>query len=476
MNTLFKIISTCTLLLLSFTTQAEVAGSVVFIRGSASTTNAEINTVLSKGSNINTGDTIQTDGNGSLQLRMIDGAQVSLQPNTTYKVDDYVFKGQADGNERAFTSLVKGVLRTITGIIGQKNKQAYQLRTPTATIGVRGTEFSVKYDGATLVTVGEGAINFCNNSNCLDVFSGQSAIVDNPSAPPVKTDETVVQNKPANSNETIARNDFTPNDSPLVEALVETPTEPAVPVVPVVPVLPPLTTGSGGMGFIYSDTMAGAVGGLVGGTTTYNAGGAIVGFVDGTIPGNTLSAFTVAESYNNGIVAWGRWTTGTGSGGWAPTTTQAGFHYYSGQVSPSAIVLSTLNATYNVVGSTAPTSTDASNIVTAGTPNLVTGSLSANFIANAFSYSLTNIKVGGETFSIIGNATLFSGSSLLGNSSTITSTGGSCTSPPCSGNIPSANAFQASFFGANAEFAGANYGFSTSLGNKIGGAVVFARP
>lgn len=39
---------------------------------------------------------------------MIDGAQVSLQANTVYKVEEYAYSGAEDGTERAITRLLKG--------------------------------------------------------------------------------------------------------------------------------------------------------------------------------------------------------------------------------------------------------------------------------------------------------------------------------------------------------------------------------
>jgi hypothetical protein len=43
-----------------------------------------------------------------VQLRFTDGAYVSLQPQTLFRVDDYRYDGKADGNERGFFSLLKG--------------------------------------------------------------------------------------------------------------------------------------------------------------------------------------------------------------------------------------------------------------------------------------------------------------------------------------------------------------------------------
>ena len=94
---------------------------------------------LGKGAQIEQGDTVNTNG-GRAQLRFTDGAYVSLQPESQFRIDQYRFDGKQDGNEKGFFSLLKGGLRTITGLVGRSNKANYQVSTSVATIGIRGTE------------------------------------------------------------------------------------------------------------------------------------------------------------------------------------------------------------------------------------------------------------------------------------------------------------------------------------------------
>lgn len=62
---------------------------------------------LTKGVEIGTGDTVETK-DGRVQLRFVDGAYVSLQPQSQFRIDDFRFNGQQDGSERGFFSLLKG--------------------------------------------------------------------------------------------------------------------------------------------------------------------------------------------------------------------------------------------------------------------------------------------------------------------------------------------------------------------------------
>lgn len=93
-----------------------------------------------KGQDISEGETVVTGANASAQLKMIDGGILALRPESQLKMDAYVFKGREDGSEKANMSLVKGGLRAISGLIGKTNKQNYAITTPTATIGIRGTD------------------------------------------------------------------------------------------------------------------------------------------------------------------------------------------------------------------------------------------------------------------------------------------------------------------------------------------------
>ena len=121
------------------------------------------------------------------QLRFTDGAMVSLQPRTQFRIDAYEFKGEADGSEKGFFSLLKGAMRTITGAIGKADRKAYRLDTAVATIGIRGTEYAVAYGNSITVTTNSGLIEVCNSAGCLLVEAGQSAYVPDANTLPVFT-------------------------------------------------------------------------------------------------------------------------------------------------------------------------------------------------------------------------------------------------------------------------------------------------
>ena len=131
---------------------------------------------LARGAEVSPGETVDT-GAGRVQLRFSDGAMVSLQPQTQFRIDAYEFKGEAAGGERGFFSLLKGAMRTITGAIGKTDRKAYRLDTAVATIGIRGTEYAVAYGNSITATTYSGLIEVCNSAGCLLLEAGQSAHV-----------------------------------------------------------------------------------------------------------------------------------------------------------------------------------------------------------------------------------------------------------------------------------------------------------
>ena len=126
-----------------------IAGRVVYSYGDVqATSNTGETRQLLRGGAVDEGDSINTN-NGRIQIRFTDGGFVALQPETTYRLDEYEFQGETDGNEKSSFYLVEGGIRLVTGLIGRKNKETFKLQTPVATIGIRGTSGKVVHTEAT---------------------------------------------------------------------------------------------------------------------------------------------------------------------------------------------------------------------------------------------------------------------------------------------------------------------------------------
>lgn len=136
----------CLLLVLAFRAEAQpdIAGTVMFVHGKVEiiAVNGQSRSA-ERGAPVYSGESIRSGTSSSLQLKMVDDGYLAVRPSTEIRIDEYRFKG--DAADKARTSLLRGGLRSITGSIGKKRKESFRLRTPVATIGIRGTDFEIFY-------------------------------------------------------------------------------------------------------------------------------------------------------------------------------------------------------------------------------------------------------------------------------------------------------------------------------------------
>lgn len=125
--------------------EAGIAGKAYFTHGGVRVIDANGQShPLRKGLLVFSGDTIATGQEGSAQIRMLDGGVIAVRPASVLKIDQFIYHGKKDGQEKNFFSLLRGGLRAITGLIGEEHKSNYQIRTAAATIGVRGTDHEIQ--------------------------------------------------------------------------------------------------------------------------------------------------------------------------------------------------------------------------------------------------------------------------------------------------------------------------------------------
>lgn len=101
-------------------------------------------------------ETVETAASGYLHLRFVDRSNLWLDADSRLVLDELVFDRANNAGEYA-VELGTGLFRIITGALPH---ESYEVRTPTAIIGVRGTDFTVQVakNGATKVSVYAGAI------------------------------------------------------------------------------------------------------------------------------------------------------------------------------------------------------------------------------------------------------------------------------------------------------------------------------
>ncbi len=162
--------------LLSGQALADTAGRVSFIFGDVSAVNTIDGSrrTLSKGDLVNSGERLET-GKGRLQIRFTDGSFVSLQPNTVFGLDNYSFSKTKPEEGSLLFNFLRGGMRTVSGAIGKINRANYKIKTPVATIGIRGTGYAGSMNNGTLViSVSKGIVNLTNDFGSSNVPAGQT--------------------------------------------------------------------------------------------------------------------------------------------------------------------------------------------------------------------------------------------------------------------------------------------------------------
>ncbi|MGA7983608.1 MAG: FecR family protein [Burkholderiales bacterium] len=414
---------------------------------------------LAKGAELESGDTIRTN-DGRAQIRFPDGAYVSLQPNTVFGVREYNYEGRTDGKERGFFSLLRGAMRAVTGLIGRVNRSTFQITTPTATVGIRGTGglIAVLPDGSTLIRGSSGIWSLSNASGSIDVPAGTSGLAPaDPNQPPQETNG-IPQVPPAPPFEYVSGDQRTSTGDPIIPVI-------------------PLQSGSGyaaatafdasGYGYspyVFAYTPSDAV---------FNAAGQLIDVTMGSYDHYTLGPGGQNVDFGtDGILAWGRWI-GPVSGDYdcdgacgfsANYDANTGLHYVIGMPTPA--MPTTGSAIFTLLGATSPTYTDGRSA-----PGTFAGSLEVLFgarsptVTMAFSVAMPD----GNKYLLNGTADSYSGALFSASSLTVTGAGGIACGSGCSSNV------QGFFAGTNASRAGVAYQINDyyPAGANIVGAAAF---
>lgn len=125
------------------------AALAVTVSGDVNIKNAEGELRTAKRrSKIFPGETVITLSEASIKMRFTDGGIISMVADSEFRIDEYRYQdksGDEDANSKntVVMTLVKGGLRSITGLIGKTDKQDYKMNTATSVIGIRGTDYNL---------------------------------------------------------------------------------------------------------------------------------------------------------------------------------------------------------------------------------------------------------------------------------------------------------------------------------------------
>lgn len=103
--------------------------------------------LLAQGAGVYPGDVVETGPQTQTMLVFRDQSRTTVGGGTRLRVDDFVFDEANAGDGRFLVSLLRGSMRTLTGLIGGANPRNVRVQTTTATVGIRGTGFDMRCDG-----------------------------------------------------------------------------------------------------------------------------------------------------------------------------------------------------------------------------------------------------------------------------------------------------------------------------------------
>jgi hypothetical protein len=134
-----------TLLYLSSSTSWAAIGSVTEQKGSASITRNKQAVDAKPKSPVDSNDLVQT-GAGVVGITFEDNTQVRVTENSKLVIDDFVYDPNKKGAGKLALKVAMGTVRYASGNIAHENNKSVAINTPTATVAVRGTAFTMTVD------------------------------------------------------------------------------------------------------------------------------------------------------------------------------------------------------------------------------------------------------------------------------------------------------------------------------------------
>jgi len=166
--------------------EAHAAAVVESLVGEAKAGPALTRTVaITKGGRIETGSYIVTGPKSLIVLGFDDGQKMVLNENTQFRITGYTFDKDEPKKDKFSFDLLKGALRSITSLFARRNPNAYALRTPQATIGIRGTDFMVALVNPAYLTIANGTVTITTSTGTVSFGAGSTVTVASSGVAPV---------------------------------------------------------------------------------------------------------------------------------------------------------------------------------------------------------------------------------------------------------------------------------------------------
>lgn len=148
-------------------------GDVTRARGNIAGVLQSLPRSLHKGSDVKFSDTILTGENTRVEITLIDDSQLFIGDHSELTIDEMVY--DPGRKSEGVLTLARGVFRMISGKINKIDGGKLTLKTPVATIGVRGTDFwgLQEKDKLTMALIDDGRVEITG-------ADGRTVVLDSP--------------------------------------------------------------------------------------------------------------------------------------------------------------------------------------------------------------------------------------------------------------------------------------------------------
>jgi len=125
----------------------EPAGTVKTVAGSVTIERGGQKLAAAQGTQVFAADNVITGSNGSVGITLRDNTLLSAGHNSFLSLDKFAFDTSTHAGA-IDASLKRGTLSVVSGKIAKQSPDSVRFRTPTTTLGVRGTEFIIEVNAA----------------------------------------------------------------------------------------------------------------------------------------------------------------------------------------------------------------------------------------------------------------------------------------------------------------------------------------
>ena len=140
------------LLVLAFSAHATLAtaeekaiGIIKISKGDSFVVRGKERTACKVGGSVFQRDVLETEKNGSVGVTLKDNTRLSLGPSSRLTLEEFTFNPRKE--EYSFISkIARGTLVYLSGMMSKLSPESVSVKTPVATVGIRGTRFLIRID------------------------------------------------------------------------------------------------------------------------------------------------------------------------------------------------------------------------------------------------------------------------------------------------------------------------------------------